>query len=581
MRDLRFLLKTHYTQSHALIIGINNYSQASPLSYAVNDALEIKDTLIDRFGFPKENVACLTDSAATRDAIRKAFFRFTKGDIGLDDRIFIFFAGHGHTVAGGRGETGFLVPHDANMADYSTFVRWDELTRNSELIRSKHVFFVMDACYGGLALTRGTQPGSTRFLKDMMLRYSRQVLTAGKADEVVADAGGPLPDHSVFTGHLLEALRGKAATEGGVMTASGVMAYVYSKVASDKNSNQTPHYGYFDGDGDFIFSAPGLTKLEQPEDKDLDSLIAVPYPWEPLERDSLSSKITKTKALLSDESSAIELHDLLVQEVRLFLATTSEDSFAVASQQSHAELLSRLSRYEAAAETTSLLFACVAYWAKPAHLATLQKCLARSTDRLEPQGGSAIWLELRWYPLLLEVYSAGIAAADAHRFDSMANIFYAPISSQQHETGDLLIEALGLHLLELFRMNTFKQIPGHEKNYAPLSEYLFKILQPKLDEVLFLGKNYETAFDTFEVFFALAVADMRLVRNQGAWGPFGRFAWKHRHRGGSPLSKLVAEARTMKEAWGPLRAGMFGGSVERFEKVAMEYLQAVDQLPWF
>ena len=148
------------------------------------------------------------------------------------------------------------------MEDFATFIRWDELTRNAELIRAKHMFFIMDACYGGLALNRYLHPGSTRFLKDMMLRYSRQVLTAGKADEVVSDSGGPLPNHSVFTGHLIEGLRGKAATEDGIITAGGLMAYVYGKVAKDKNSNQTPHYGYFDGDGDFIIQAPELAELE-------------------------------------------------------------------------------------------------------------------------------------------------------------------------------------------------------------------------------------------------------------------------------------------------------------------------------
>ncbi|MBP0622936.1 caspase family protein [Cupriavidus consociatus] len=151
MRDIRFLLKTHYTESRALIIGINAYKNAAPLSYACNDAAEMRDILVDEFGFPAANVTCLLDEEATRENILRAFFRFTKDDIGLDDRIFVFFAGHGQTLTGSRGEIGFLVPHDAVLDDYSTFIRWDDLTRNAELIRAKHVLFVMDACYGGLA----------------------------------------------------------------------------------------------------------------------------------------------------------------------------------------------------------------------------------------------------------------------------------------------------------------------------------------------------------------------------------------------------------------------------------------------
>ena len=59
-----------------------------------------------------------------------------------------------------------------------------------------------------------------------MCRYSRQVITAGKADEVVSDSGGPLPNNSVFTAQLPEGMRGKAATEQGIITANGLMAYV-------------------------------------------------------------------------------------------------------------------------------------------------------------------------------------------------------------------------------------------------------------------------------------------------------------------------------------------------------------------
>jgi uncharacterized caspase-like protein len=413
LHDIRFLLKTHYTNSRALIIGINQYENASPLSYAVNDAEEVRDVLVNELAFPRENITYLVDSEATKETILRALMLFTTADVDLDERIFVFFAGHSHTRTGIRGEIGYLVPYDADMVGLSTSIRWDDLTRNAELIRAKHMLFVMDACYGGLALTRNLHPGSTRFLKDMMLRYSRQVLTAGKADEVVSDSGGPLPNHSVFTGHLIEGLRGKAATENGVLTASGLMSYAYGKVANDKNSNQTPHYGYFDGDGDFILQAPQLAELEKTEDKDLDSLVVVPYSEEDLSRETTPSKIKKIKSLLANESSSIELHDFVIEEVRRFLSSTSEDHFKVQGQFSQDELLERISKYEDLSNDLSLLTACIAYWARPTHKALLQKVLARSTDRLESQGGIVVWINLRWYPLILELYCSDIAAVEA------------------------------------------------------------------------------------------------------------------------------------------------------------------------
>ena len=43
-----------------------------------------------------------------------------------------------------------------------------------------------------------------------------------------------------------------------ILTATALMIYVYSKVSNDIHSNQTPHYGHFEGDGDFVLLAPQL-----------------------------------------------------------------------------------------------------------------------------------------------------------------------------------------------------------------------------------------------------------------------------------------------------------------------------------
>ena len=581
MRDLRFLFKTHYGVSRALVIGIDKYYMAPPLSYAVSDAVAVRDLLVSDFKFLASDITLLTDAAATRQAIHKAFLRFANDDVGLDDRLIVFFAGHGHTRTGSRGEIGYLVPHDADMNDFSTFLRWDELTRNADLVRAKHMLFIMDACYGGLALVRTAGPGTTRFLKDMLLRTSRQVLTAGKADEVVSDSGGPIPNHSVFTGHLIEAFQGKAATPDGILTASAVMSYVYAKVASDKNSHQTPHYGHIDGDGDMVLLAPGLGELEESETKDIDRLVSVPFADPTVELDSTSSKVKRAKALLANESGAIELHDMLSSEVRRFLSVTTEDAFATSGQFSVAELVTRLDRYQAATQDLAILLACVAHWGRSSHLATLQKCIARSSDRLESTGGLTIWLALRWYPLLLELYCSGIAAVDARRFDSLAAIFgtSAP-SSDYQRTSDTFVGAASAALLELNRTNVLKHIPGHERNYTPLSDHLLKVLQPKLDDTLFLGKNYETAFDTFEVYFALCAADAHVINGQDAWGPIGRFGWK-RGRDNSPLERVLKEAEAQKAEWAPLRAGLFGGDLVRFKTVAEAFSQLVGRLNWY
>ncbi|MEM7706691.1 MAG: caspase family protein [Pseudomonadota bacterium] len=571
-----------YAASHALIVGIDKYRHVSPLSYAVSDAEAIKQLLSESFGFPNEGIRFLANEQATRSAITEAFLEFAADGTEIDDRLLVFYAGHGHTVNGVRGEVGYLVPHDADLGNLSTLIRWDELTRNVDLIKAKHVLFVMDACYGGLALNRNSSAGSARFLKDMLLRYSRQVLTAGKADEVVADSGGPLPDHSVFTGHLIEGLQGNAADPEGVLTANALMSYVYRKVSSDKDSHQTPHYGYADGDGDFIFSAPGLDDLQADKRFDVDRLVVLPQAEPDSGPVDSPSKVERCKQLLAEESSSISLHDFVISEVKSFLLGTSVEVFPVNGSFSQDEFLDRMSRYEEVGSDLAVLSACLAYWAKESHFPILQKLFARIIDGLNVNDGLVVWLSLRWYPIIKAFYCAGIAAIDGKRYDSLFHLFGARVQVSKTGNEDLLLaKAVSDGVLELTRSEVFKHIPGHERQYVPMSEYLFKELQPKLDEALFVGKAYETSFEEFEVLFALAVADFHKQNDETIWGPIGRFGWKHKSRRNGPFDRILNEAERENSNWLPSRQGMFGGSTRRFLDVAHEYREMINKLNWF
>ncbi|MEK6410088.1 MAG: caspase family protein [Acidobacteriota bacterium] len=564
-------LRASYAESHALVVGINAYTSAPPLGYAVSDATAIAALLIDRFGFREENTRVLLDGDATREAIRKSFFAFSREGTGVNDRVLVFFAGHGHTVPSRRGDIGFLVPYDGDSDDLSSLIRWDELTRNADIVNAKHILFLMDACYGGLAITRALQPGSMRFLKDMLLRTARQVVTAGKANEVVADLGGPLPDHSVFTGHLLEGLSGKAAAADGVLTANGVMAYVYQNVGRDPSSRQTPHFGYLDGDGDFIFAAPILAEILKEEEQDRDVLISVPAVLFQGDNGGLMSVTEQAKDLLSEERHRIKLHELVSSEIRQVLSLTSEDQFPMTASWSPEEFAGRLFRYEQVTMTIRELEALLGYWGAAPHEGTLTLAPKRIASSLQPQSGLSAWISLRWYPVLLLLYSGGIAAIAAGQYDNLRALLHTNVGDPRR-SGGATTALLTIYSELSDCIQLFKTLPGHERHYVPLSEYLFKLLQPSLDDLLFLGTDYETCFDYFEVLIALEHAEQHSRLPHGnVWGPVGRFAWKHRRDDASPFRRLVAEAEAKGNTWPPLQAGLFTGSIDRFKTIATEY----------
>jgi formylglycine-generating enzyme required for sulfatase activity len=130
----------------------------------------------------------------------------------------------------------------------------------SKAIPAKHVFYVVDACYGGLlTVTRSIDKTPRRdlaYLKEIAREPVRQVLTAGSKGEEVLD-GGP-NGHSVFTGRLIEVLE----HAGDFITANEIQAILREKVYGDartRNYTQTPAYGALSGSGDFVF----VPSLEQ------------------------------------------------------------------------------------------------------------------------------------------------------------------------------------------------------------------------------------------------------------------------------------------------------------------------------
>lgn len=574
-----------YKNSWALIIGINSYPKA-PLSYARQDAEAIYKTISEKFNFAKEHITLLLDAAATQSAIIESFLRLAQNDVDPNDRIFVFYAGHGYTHTGKRGEVGYLVPVDGTPDNLASMIRWDELTRNADLIVAKHMLFIMDACYGGLAITRSPGPGSMRFLKNMLQRFSRQVLTAGKADEVVADAGGPLPGHSVFTGHLLQGLDGGAATSDGIICANGLMSYVYEKVAKDLNSRQTPHFGFIDGDGDFIFSAPILESLIGEKKEDEDILIEAP-PTITTSTDNQDQKsiIEIVKEYIPDTRFRIRLDDLINREIRKVLSDTADEYFPVETADvTTDDFIERLHSYETIIKDIQSIVLLLAHWGADEHLPLLRKIITRIADNKEARGGKVVWLALRYYPSWLLLYSGGIAAMSSANYDNLFSVL-TTTTGPKYSGGknEEIIKIVVREALELERAGIFKTLPGYERYYVPRSEYLYKALQPVIDDLLFLGNTYEAMFDRFEAFLALVYADLSNRESGNVWGPPGRFAYKHRDRdgGSGPYYELVNEAKSQGNNWSVLKAGFFRGSYERFNEISSEYEKLISRLSWF
>ncbi len=238
-----------YGSSHALVIGIDRYTGGWPrLRKAVADARAVASRL-KAHGFEvtlQENLKALELQAAL-----KQFFAIKGRD--PDARLFLWYAGHGHTVDG----EGYLVPADAPRANDPTFLvsalplrDFGSLVR---LARSKHVLSVFDACFAGTVFeARGTAPTAAITLKTT--KPVRQFITSGDAGQQVRDDGS-------FREYFLRALRGDEKADfndDGYVTGEELGLFLAQRMEALTQASQTPKAGKLHdvrfNQGDFVFA---------------------------------------------------------------------------------------------------------------------------------------------------------------------------------------------------------------------------------------------------------------------------------------------------------------------------------------
>jgi len=247
-----------YDNSYALVIGIDEYVAWPRLSNAVKDA-KLVAAALESAGF---EVTLKTNlNSAQMKSVFEEFFVF-KGE-NPEARLFVWFAGHGHTQDG----EGYLVPADAPLASGGAKFRFRSLSlrRFGEYVRqakSKHAFAIFDSCFSGTIFETARSLPPPAITKATTAPV-RQFLSSG-------DAGQEVSDDGTFRRMFIEAITGKRRADfnsDGYITASELGMFLSDKVTNYSNRRQTPRYGKLNDpdfdQGDFVFSLP-KTRIDIP-----------------------------------------------------------------------------------------------------------------------------------------------------------------------------------------------------------------------------------------------------------------------------------------------------------------------------
>jgi hypothetical protein len=296
---------TAFVRAHALIVAVAKYRHVRQLPDVVlKDAGDIASILTspNYCGYDPKNVTVLLDEAATLANIRAALASLAS-TCPPDGTATIYFSGHGAIAGAPANPTSSLVPVDCKLDELET-TGLSEAEFSSALrgIKAERLVVLLDACHsGGAGSFKGMDDGEASnlgFEEKSLGRWAqgtgRVMIASSRASETSLILPGSR--NSLFTRHLLEALRGEAPTRGdGLIRIFEIFTHVAEKVRHSAPGQQHPIFKAGDLEDNFPFALDrggkksiagtgGKSRNRDPW-RNLEGILAELYPTGPQEDD--------------------------------------------------------------------------------------------------------------------------------------------------------------------------------------------------------------------------------------------------------------------------------------------------------
>jgi len=173
---LILLFSTHLLAARrALLVGIDHYIYNDKyggkldLKGCVNDALDFKKILIEKFDFKENEIRVLLNQNATRESILEGF-RWLTRETKSQDWVIFSYSGHGKQIKdlNGDEEDGLdecICPSNTEPRYLLNLISDDEINQFIVELKDRRAFFLFDSCHSG-TITRGVSPKASGVNKE-------------------------------------------------------------------------------------------------------------------------------------------------------------------------------------------------------------------------------------------------------------------------------------------------------------------------------------------------------------------------------------------------------------------------------
>jgi tetratricopeptide (TPR) repeat protein len=214
--ELKRLKKAYATNRHAVavIVGNRDYKNRDipPVSYAVQDATQVRECLIKTFGYRNGNIIFKTN--ATKGTFEN-IFGSTQNYKGMlydyivpyKSDVFVYYSGHGAPSL--ETKKGYILPVDGNPNNVSiSGYALDLLYGNLAKLKAKAITVVTDACFSGAPLFKKASPVGIIVKNPLVALKNTTIINSSAGTEL--SSWYPEKGHGLFTYYFLLGMTGKA-----------------------------------------------------------------------------------------------------------------------------------------------------------------------------------------------------------------------------------------------------------------------------------------------------------------------------------------------------------------------------------